>query len=511
MVILGNIIKTALEFTDKVIPAYTPVKDQKEMLPYLLRKARDTAFGRHYQFEKLLQEPNIRQAFSQAVPYHDYESIHQRWWKRQMEGEANVAWPGLPKYYAVTAGTTGVENKRIPATDDMLEAIRKASLLQILAMANFDLPAPFFEKEVMMLGGTTTLTKRGFYEEGEISGIAAANIPQWFMRFYRPGRQISDITDWDEKVDIIARKAPEWDIGSMAGIPSWNELMLKRVIEVNKVDTIHDIWPNFRVFASGGVAFSPYRKTFDSLSGKPLTYIDTYLASEGFIAFQTRPNDEMAMALATNSGLYFEFIPFESENIDEEGGIRQGAPSLTLEQVQEGVDYVLVVSSVAGAWRYMIGDTIRFTSKQKAEIVISGRTRHYLNVAGTKLSDRQMNSVIRHLEEAFGLLIPEYTVTAIREEQGYVHHWYLGIEGRADDNELAQALDQYLKSINKSYSNARNHAMKTIRLSSVSPGVFYAWNEQEQKKGGQVKMPRVMKEEEFARWRDFAAKANGQF
>ncbi len=510
MVVLGNIIKAALGITDLVLPDHDPVESQKEILKGLLEKGASTEFGQTYAFKKILKRNNLADAFAEEVPYHDYDAMDSRWWSKQKETDAaGVTWPGKVKYYALSAGTTGKESKRIPITEEMLEAIRKTSIYQILATSNFDFPADFFEKEIMMLGSTTDLKKSGHYLEGEISGIAAGNIPSWFERFYRPGKKIASIKDWDERVDAIAKEAPKWDIGAMAGIPSWNELMLKRVIEYNKAANIHEIWPNLRVFASGGVAFGPYKKSFESLMGKPLTYLDTYLASEGFLAFQSRPNNDMAMALATNNGIYFEFVPFTNDNIDGKGSIVQGAKALTLEEVENNTDYVLVISTVAGTWRYMIGDTVKFTDKERAEIVITGRTKHFLNVVGSQLSVIQMNDAMRQLENTFGLRIPEFTVAAVRPEQDYIHHWYLGAEGQASENKLAKALDEALKDTNKAYAMARTKALKEVKVTLTSPEAFYAWVEQNKAKGGQVKVPRVMKAGEFEEWQAFAKNFKG--
>jgi hypothetical protein len=505
MPIIGNIIKGFIDISGKMMPESSPIKNQQQMLVNLLKKARHTAFGQHYLFDKILESDNVYRAFSSQVPYHDY-TLMNKWWKRQLQGEADVTWPGKPSYYALSAGTTENEPKRLPATDDLIEAIRKTSLQMILAMRRFKLPAEFFEKQIMMLGSTTSLSDCGDYMVGEISGISARNIPQWFESYYRPGKDIAAIANWDQRVEAIAREAPSWDVGALAGLPSWNELMLKRVIEYNGASTIHDIWPNLMVFASGGIAFNPYQKSFEALMDMPLLVIDTYLASEGFIAFQANQNPDMAMSLSTNAGLFFEFVPFVDENIDQYGSIRQGAPSFSLDEVEHGVDYVLILSSVAGAWRYMIGDTIRFTDTEKAEIIITGRTKHYLNVVGSQLSVIHMNSGMNHLEEKFGLLIPEYTVAAVRENGEYIHHWYLGTEGNPDTAQMVSELDSYLKTINKSYKNSRHQALKNLRITCVPPEVFYDWSEQEQKKGGQVKMPRVMKEEEFKRWEEFAQK-----
>ncbi len=507
MAVLGNIIKAALEITGMVMPDHPHTESQKNVLRNMIGKASETEFGKKHGFKDMLRQDDPSKIFAERVPYHDYDAMHSGWWKRQMEENLpDISWPGRVKFYALSAGTTGKESKRIPVTEEMLESIRRTSLYQILSTANFDFPAEFFQKEIMMLGSTTNLKSSGHHLEGEISGIAAGNIPAWFERFYRPGKKIASIQDWDKRVMAIAKEAPEWDIGAMAGIPSWNELMLKRVLEYNKVNNIHEIWPNLRVFVSGGVAFGPYRKSFEKLLGKPITFIDTYLASEGFLAYQARPDSNMAMTLSTNSGIYFEFIPFNEKYIDDSGKVVPGAPAQGLEETEEGRDYILIISTVAGAWRYMIGDTIRITDKKRAEIVITGRTKHFLNVVGSQLSVIQMNTAMKYLEEVFGLRIPEFTVAAVREGDDYLHHWYIGAEGITDTGRLKSELDNKLKEINKAYKMAREKALKDIRVSLTKPETFHLWIEKNKSKGGQVKVPRVMKENEFRRWKEFADK-----
>lgn len=507
MAILGNIIKSAIDITDKVTPEKSHSENQKEVLHHLLKKASKTAFGKQYEFEKLLKSPDVAQSYSDAVPYFDYQKIYEYWWKRQLDGEEDVTWPGKPDYYALSSGTTGKTSKRIPVTNEMLECIRKAGIKQVLALSNFDLEPEFFEKEVMMLGSSTSLDKEGDHLEGEISGISASRLPFWFKGFYKPGEEISSIPDWDEKVLEIAKRAKDWDIGAISGIPSWNELMIKRVMEYHNASTIHEVWPNLRAFASGGVAFEPYRKSFEALMGKPLTVIDTYFASEGFVACQTRPNDEMAMTLITDNGIYFEFVPFIEENIDENGGIIPEAPSLTIDQVEVDTDYALIISTVSGAWRYLIGDTIRFTNIEHAEIIISGRTKHFLNVVGSQLSVLKMNKAIQQLEKDYNIAIPEYTVAAIRPYDEYIHHWYLGVDGdfsMLNSEEVAAKLDSYLQEANKNYAVARSKALHGVKVSIVPLDVFFKWNESEKTKGGQVKMPKVMKEEKFLDFKKFS-------
>lgn len=243
-------------------------------------------------------------------------------------------------------------------------------------MSNFDMPADFFEKEIMMLGSSTNLQERDGKKEGEISGISASNIPFWFKKYYKPGDEIAKIDDWDERVLSIAKNAKNWDIGALSGIPSWMELMLKKVIDYHNVGNIHEIWPNLQAYTSGGVAFDPYEKSFNALLNHPIQIIDTYLASEGFFACQNRP-ETSAMKLITDNGIYFEFVPFEPEYVNQDGSLADDAPSITLDEVEEDVDYVLIISTVSGAWRYIIGDTIAFADVERAEIKITGRTKFF--------------------------------------------------------------------------------------------------------------------------------------
>ncbi len=213
----------------------------------------------------------------------------------------------------------------------------------------------------MMLGSSTDLDKIEDHEEGEISGISASNIPFWFRNFYKPGVEIAEIEDWDERVLEIAKEGKNWDIGAMSGIPSWTELMIKKILEYHNAKNIHEIWPNLLVYSTGGVAFEPYEKAFENCwSHSPVVVIDTYLASEGFMAFQASP-ETRSMKLVVDNGIYFEFVPFKPEYIKEDGSVNSEAPVVPLEKVKTEEDYVLVISTVSGAWRYLIGDTIKFT------------------------------------------------------------------------------------------------------------------------------------------------------
>ena len=252
------------------------------------------------------------------------------------------------------------------------------------------------------------------------------------------------------------------------------------------------------------MAFDPYRKAFDKITEKPLTVIDTYLASEGYLATQTRPKTD-AMALITGNGIYFEFVPFDPKYIEDDGNIKNDAPSHTLQELKENEEYVLVISTVAGAWRYVIGDTTMFTDKKRAEIKITGRTKHFLNVVGAQLSVIQMSRGLKELEKRFDCNIKEFTVAAVKKKGEYIHRWYLGSdrEINASEKELAEYLDQSLQDANKNYGVARSKALKGVEVKTVPADLFQKYVEETNQKGGQVKMPRVMKEEDFKSWEEF--------
>jgi hypothetical protein len=506
MPFIGKLIKTAINVGSELIDKeHSPHETQQRVLINLLVSAKDTAFGLKYDFARIQASGSPAEEFSDVVPTFDYDSMKEAWWSRTINGEENIAWPGSPDYFALSAGTTGSESKRIPVTKEMIQTIRDTGIKQILSLSNHALPEEFFEKEIMMLGSSTDLQAVDDHYEGEISGISASNIPFWFKGYYKPGEDIAAIEDWDERVQKISERAKEWDIGAISGIPSWIELMLKKVIEFNGLDNIHDVWPNLKVYTSGGVAFDAYKRSFENHLASPLLYLDTYLASEGFIAYQSRANEDMSMQLAYDGGIYFEFIPFEEQYFDALGSPLPDAPAVSLSEVEEGLDYALLISTVAGAWRYSIGDTIKFTNKERAEIKITGRTKHFLNVVGSQLSVAKMNEGVQDLEVTFNISIPEFTVGAIKKEGKFYHQWYLGSEefDNLNNEQFAAHLDKKLQGLNKNYKVARGRALSGVMVNLIPLHLFHDWSERNKKKGGQIKMPRMMEENDLKEFGKF--------
>jgi len=392
MHIIGNLVKQSIALGNQIKSGNEdPVELQASQLEKLLEKAKNTAFGKYYDFEGILKSDQPLKEFRQRIPIHQYGDMH-FWWKQAID-YPDITWPGKPDYFAKTSGTTGNKPKRIPVSDSMIDSIRQVGISQLISIDNFDLPNRFFEKQILMLGSSTELEEVNGHQEGEISGISAGNLPSWFDMVYKPGQEISSISDWDERVSRIARKAPEWDIGAISGIPSWILLMLKEVVKVNGLKSIHDIWPDLMVYTSGGVAFEPYRPAFEKLFSKEVHIMDTYLASEGFFAYNARPETD-AMQLALEHGLFFEFIPFDERGFDDQGNLKENPEVLHIGQVEEEKDYALIISTCAGNWRYMIGDLVQFKDTVRKEIIVSGRTKYFLNVVGSQLSEEKMNKAI---------------------------------------------------------------------------------------------------------------------
>jgi hypothetical protein len=508
MAILGTLLKKGIRLREMMEQEYTsPFDLQKKELKELLIAANQTEFGKYHNFPDLLKtfrrnHKDFYYAFTENVPIYSYNKIYADWWKLALKGVKNICWPGRVKYFALSSGTSEASSKHIPVTKDMTKAIQKTSIRQILTLSRYDLPDDFFTSGILMLGGSTHLNKIGNYFEGDLSGIQAAKLPFWFQHFYKPGKRIAKTRNWDEKLDEITRQASEWDIGIIVGVPAWLQILMEKIIAHYKVSHIHEIWPNLRVYVHGGVSFDPYRKGFEKLLGKPIHYIETYLASEGFIAFQAYPNRK-SMRLVLNNGSFYEFVPFEDKNFDAQGEIRPDAETIMIDEVEEGKDYALLLSSCAGAWRYLIGDVIRFVSLEESEIIITGRTKHFLSLCGEHLSVDNMNKAIELVSNDLNIDIPEFTVAGIPHDTLFAHHWFVGTDDAVDKNLLREKLDQHLKVLNDDYAVERSAALKEVHVDVLPVHTFYDWMQAKGKVGGQNKFPRVMKNNQLNDWRSF--------
>jgi len=508
MAILGTLLKKGIKLRENLEQEYTsPIELQKKELKELMITASQTEFGKYYDFHRILGrfrkgDKDFYKAYKESVPIHDYNKIYKDWWQLALKGAKNICWPGRVKYFALSSGTSEASSKHIPVTKEMTKAIQRTSVRQIISLSKYDLPPEVFEAGILMIGGSTHLNKKGSYFEGDLSGIQAARLPFWFQHFYKPGKRIASNRNWDNKLEEIVRNAKGWDIGIVVGVPAWIQILLEKIIEFYGVNNIHDIWPNLLIYVHGGVSMDPYRKGFEKLLGRPIYYIETYLASEGFIAYQCLPKRK-SMRLVLNNGIFYEFIPFDEKNFLPSGEIKPDAESLLIDEVEEGKEYALLLSTCAGAWRYLIGDVIRFVSLEESEIIITGRTKHFLSLCGEHLSVDNMNKAIELVSNELNITIPEYAVAGIPHQSLFAHRWFIGTDDPVDPNKLKERIDYHLKVLNDDYAVERSAALRDVMVDVLPISKFYDWMESKGKVGGQNKFPRVMKNAQLEEWIKF--------
>lgn len=474
MAILGNLIARSLKLRKQfTLPTAAPRTYQRHVLRHLLDRGQYTLFGKHYGFDEILRtEVDFIKAFQERVPPHDYDKMHAEWWHLAQESKENVSWPGKVKYFALSSGTSGSASKHIPVTGDMIRSIKNMGFKQLYSMVNFKVPSSAFGKGILMLGGTTSLHERGDFYEGDMSGISAKNMPRWASSLlYKPGQKISKTPQWEERIRMIVRRARQWDVGTVCGVPAWVQLVFEEIIRHHKVDNIHDIWPNLSVYIHGGVSFEPYREHFQKLLGKPVIFIETYMASEGSFGFQARPGGGIKLVL--NNGIFFEFVPFNEKNFDDDGAIIGNPKTFLVDEVREDVDYAVMLTTPSGAWRYLIGDVVRFTSAAEYEIAIVGRTKQFLSIAGEHMSVENMNEAIARAQSKLGVTIREFTVSGSREGDTFAHCWSIGCDdGCATATELKNIIDATLREINDDYAVARDSALRGMHVNVYPNDVF---------------------------------------
>lgn len=485
------------------LPVNSPRSQQIRVLKKLLKKARFTEFGQLYRFDEILLSKHPGKKFQQLVPTFDYNKIYDQWWHKTLDGKTDVCWPGKIQYYALSSGTSESASKYIPITNDLLRGNRIVMIKQLLSLRTYeDIPVKSIGKGGLMLGGSTDLQQGDGYFAGDLSGITAKQIPRWFSPFYKPGKKIAKERDWHKKLEEIVEQAPNWDIGYLTGVPAWIQICLEKIIERYKLKTIHDLWPNLTFFIWGGVALEPYKKGFDKLLARPLVYIETYLASEGFIAFQDRQYAK-GMKLVTNDHLFLEFVPFNDDNFDADGNMKENPEALMIHEVEEGRDYAILLSTSAGAWRYLIGDTVRFLDKDSCEIVITGRTKHFLSLVGEHLSVENMTKAVQVASEKLNLSIPEFTVAGVPHGNFFAHHWYLASDDQANATELKKIIDETLFELNDDYAVERKNALKEVLVTVLPEQRFMDFMRFKGKEGGQHKFPRVLKGKILEEWQQF--------
>ncbi|UKN00773.1 GH3 auxin-responsive promoter family protein [Paracrocinitomix mangrovi] len=491
--------KKSQQLTEKM---ESVVEKQEEVLTKLLSKAKKTEFGEKFNFTGILKSENIREAYRQQVPIFQYDLMFKQFWCKTLEGKEDVTWPGKISNFALTSGTTSASSKRIPVSKQMIKSIKKVCLKQAVSLADLKFPTSFYEKDVLFVGGSTDLTKINSQWEGDLSGILTGKVPHWLNPYSKPSKKIRAISDWEEKLEMIVDNAHKWDVGMVCGVPAWVQILLNRIVEKYELKDIFEIWPDLRVYIHGGVSFDPYEKSFNELLGGKVVYLDTYLASEGFIGFQKGTEDYMQLVFDAN--IYFEFIPFNADHFDEDGNLMNFSDALTVDEIEEGKDYALLISTNSGSFRYLIGDTIQFVDAQKLLFRITGRTKHFLSMCGEHLSVDNMTQAISDLSYRHNIAIEEFAVLGKETESGnFMHKWFIASDSPINALQFKEELDEKLKELNDDYITERKFALERIELEVLPTDVFYNFLKLRDKYGSQHKFPRVMKGQLASDWEKY--------
>ena len=465
------------------------IAHQDRTLKYLISKAQNTAFGRDHHFGDIRDQ----KSYALNVPITDYEG-HRPYVDQILAGKPDILWPDMPKYFAKTSGTTsGV--KYIPISkESMPYHIQGARNATLNMLHQIEKPEVLTGKLIFVSGSPVLTESDCGVPLGRLSGIVNHEIPTWLQGNQMPSYETNCIEDWEVKVDKIARETVDKQMTLIGGIPPWVQMYYERLLALSGKGTIGELFPDFGLFVYGGVNYDPYRETLNQLVGKSVTSLETYPASEGFIAFQDEPNNP-GLLLNTNGGIYFEFV--------ELGKIFDESPErLTLRDVQLGTDYAIIMTTNAGLWSYNIGDTVRFVSKDPYRLVVSGRIKHYISAFGEHVIGKEVEQAIVSIVSKHGASVTEFTVAPqVNPDSGLPYHeWFVEWDVEpSDSTAFSLELDHAMKEQNIYYKDLiKDKVLRPLVLTSVQKGGFRKYMETQGKLGGQNKVPRLSNDRKIA-------------
>lgn len=459
---------------------------QRRVLHYLLEKGKYTEYGRNH----MLASTHSYDDFVNNVPINTYEELKSDI-DRMRHGESSVLWPGVVKWYAKSSGTTNDKSKFIPVSSDGLHNIHYKGGADVVAVYLRNNPGSrLFDGKSLILGGSHS---PNYNVEGslvgDLSAILIENINPIANLFRVPKKQTALLSDFEVKRDRIAHECLKCNVTNISGVPSWMLSVLVRVLEISGKEHIEDVWPNLEVFFHGGIAFTPYRKQYEQIITSPkMHYMETYNASEGFFGLQDDPTDK-SMLLMLDYGVFYEFIPLEDVGKDN--------PDIVpLEGVELGRNYAIVITTSCGLWRYMIGDTISFTSKRPYKFVITGRTKYFINAFGEELIMDNAEKGLAYACEKTGAQVKEYTAAPVYMDENAKcrHQWLIEFSVEPDSlDRFADLLDKKLQEINSDYEAKRSHnvTLQHLEVVKARPDLFNDWLKSKGKLGGQHKVPRL--------------------
>ena len=462
------------------------VEMQHAVLRHLIETAANTEYGRAHMFSTT----NTYDDFARNVPINTYEELKADI-DRMRHGEANVLWPGLVKWYAKSSGTTNDKSKFIPVSPEGLHHIHYQGGTDVVAFYLLNNPrSRMFDGKGLILGGSHSPNYNlpGSLV-GDLSAILIENINPLVNLVRVPCKQTALLSDFEVKRERIARETMNKNVTNLSGVPSWMMSVLVKVLELSGKEHIDEVWPNLEVFFHGGIAFTPYRSQYERIitSGK-MHYMETYNASEGFFGIQDDPSDK-SMLLMLDYGVFYEFIPLEQVGMPD-------ADIVPLEGVELGRNYAMVISTSCGLWRYMIGDTVSFTSRDPYKFVITGRTKYFINAFGEELIQDNAEKGLAYACEQTGAEVREYTAAPVFMDQNAKcrHQWLIEFARRpADMAAFADILDKRLQEVNSDYEAKRFHdiTLQHLEVVEARQGLFDDWLKSKGKLGGQHKVPRL--------------------
>ncbi|ULQ55357.1 GH3 auxin-responsive promoter family protein [Flavihumibacter rivuli] len=468
-----------------------PVAAQREVLQELVTSAQYTEFGRQYGFNKLF---NVR-SFKQTVPVHEYNDI-KPYIDRMMAGEDNILWNTPVRWFAKSSGTTSDKSKFIPVSEESLEENHYQGAKDVLTLYyRYNPDSELLTGKGLVIGGSHQVSKAS--EEisfGDLSAVLLQNSPFWGHWIRTPELSIALMDEWENKIEQLALSTIPENVTSISGVPTWTMVLMKRILEMTGKSSISEIWPQLELYIHGGVSFVPYREQFSQLIGKDINYLEMYNASEGFFAAQDSPEAD-GMLLFTRHGIFYEFMPLEEYG-------KRFPQTVGLNKVELGKQYALVISTTGGLWRYIIGDTVQFTSLSPYRIKVSGRLKHYINAFGEEVIVDNADKALAAACEKTGSSVNDYTAAPVyfSQQSNGAHEWLVEFDTPpADINQFTYELDNALKNINSDYEAKRHKdiALRMPKLHAAKKGLFQEWLRRKGKLGGQHKVPRLSNDRKY--------------
>ncbi len=468
-----------------------PEDSQREVLQDLVTSAQYTEFGKKYNFSNLF---NIK-AFKNAVPIHEYHDI-KPYIQRIMDGEQNILWNTPVSWFAKSSGTTSDKSKFIPVTDESLQDCHYKAAKDVLTLYySYNPYSDLLTGKGLVIGGSHTINQvNDEVHYGDLSAVLLQNTPFYSSWIKTPELSIALMEEWEEKIERLAQSTMKENVTSVSGVPTWTLVLFKRILEITGKKNICEVWPNLELYIHGGVSFTPYREQFNKLIGKKINYLEMYNASEGFIAAQEMPGDD-GMLLFVDHGIFMEFMP-----VSEYG--KDNPQTIGLREIELGKNYAPVISTNGGLWRYLLGDTVQFTSLKPYKIIITGRLKHYINAFGEEVIVDNSDRAISVASEKCDAIVNDYTAAPLyfSDDSNGAHEWLVEFEKEPENIEqFITELDKALQEVNSDYEAKRykNIALRMPVLHVLKKGSFNNWLKSRGKLGGQHKVPRLCNERKY--------------